>query len=126
MVAGIVLFAFGLRTTLGHVGDTLDTVPGLALSGGVALYLFGHVACLFRATGYLFRRRTIGAAVLGGLTPGVLATPALAALGLVSAVCWLVVSYEAIAHREDRVRVRRAGPEALLTSRQPRRRRRRG
>jgi membrane protein YdbS with pleckstrin-like domain len=32
--------------------------------------------------------------------------PALAALALVSAVCSLIVAYEAIRYREDRVRVR--------------------
>jgi low temperature requirement protein LtrA len=31
MVAGIVLFALGLKTTIGHVGEELDTVPALAL-----------------------------------------------------------------------------------------------
>jgi low temperature requirement protein LtrA len=36
MVAGIVLFAFGLKTTLHHVGDVLDTVPAVALCGGAA------------------------------------------------------------------------------------------
>jgi hypothetical protein len=39
LVAGIVLFAFGLEETLGHVGATLDTVPAVALCGGAALYL---------------------------------------------------------------------------------------
>ena len=28
MVAGIVLFALGLKTTLGHVGEALETVLG--------------------------------------------------------------------------------------------------
>src|SRR5262249_37177758 len=39
IVAGIVFFAFGLKTTLHHVHDTLDTVPAVALCGGVSLYL---------------------------------------------------------------------------------------
>jgi low temperature requirement protein LtrA len=37
MVAGIVLLAFGVETTLHHVDDTLDTVPAVALCGGTAL-----------------------------------------------------------------------------------------
>ena len=106
MVAGIVLFAFGLETTLHHVGDALDTVPAVALCGGAALYLFGHVASLYRSTGRIFRRRTIGALVLLALVPIALAIPALAALALVSTVCSLVVAYEAIRHREHRVLVR--------------------
>jgi low temperature requirement protein LtrA len=106
MVAGIVLFALGLKTTLGHVGKELDTVPAVALCGGAALYLLGHIAFLFRTTGRVFRRRTVGAVALVALAPAAVAIPALAALGLVSAVCSLVVAYEAIGHREHRLQVR--------------------
>ena len=34
LVAGVVLFALGLKTTVDHVGETLDTVPAVALCGG--------------------------------------------------------------------------------------------
>ena len=107
MVAGIVLFALGLKTTVGDVGEPLDIVPAVALCGGAALYLLGHVAFLFRSTGRIFRRRTVGAVVLLALIPIAVAIPALAALALVSAVCALVVAYEAIRYREHRIRVRR-------------------
>jgi len=109
LVAGVVLFAFGLKTTLHHVGDVLDTVPAVALCGGAALYLLGHVAFLFRATGRIFRRRTLGAVVLLALVPVAVAIPALASLALVSAVCSLVVAYEALRYRESRARVRHPG-----------------
>jgi low temperature requirement protein LtrA len=106
MVAGIVLFAFGLKTTLGHVDDALDTVPAVGLCGGAALYLLGHIAFLFRTTGRVFRRRTIGAVVLLALIPAAVAIPALAALALVSAVCASIVAYEAIRYRAARLQVR--------------------
>jgi low temperature requirement protein LtrA len=106
MVAGIVLFALGLKTTVGHVGEALDIVPAVALCGGAALYLVGHIAFLFRTTGRVFRRRTVGAAVLLALVPAAVAVPALAALALVSAVCSFVVTYEVIRYRTARVRVR--------------------
>jgi low temperature requirement protein LtrA len=106
MVAGIVLFAFGVETTLHGVGKTLDAVPAVGLCGGTSLYLLGHIAFLFRTTRYVFRRRTIGAAVLLALIPAAVTIPALAALGTVSAVCVLVVAYEVIRHRADRARVR--------------------
>jgi low temperature requirement protein LtrA len=106
MIAGIVLFAFGLETTLHDVGDPLDIVPAVALCGGTALYLLGHIAFLFRATHYLFRRRTVAAAVLLVLLPVAVVIPALASLALVGAVCSLVVAYEAIRHRADRARIR--------------------
>jgi low temperature requirement protein LtrA len=106
LVAGIVLFALGLEKTLEHVDETLDTVPAVALCGGAALYLLGHVAFLFRMTRRVFRRRTIGTVVLLALIPAALAIPALAALALVSAVCSFVVAYEALRYRRDRVVVR--------------------
>jgi low temperature requirement protein LtrA len=106
MVAGIVLFALGLKTTLAHVGDELDVVPAIGLCGGAALYLVAHIAFLLRAAHRLFRRRTIGAVALIALVPAANAIPALAALGLVGTVCALVVVYEVVLHREHRVQVR--------------------
>jgi low temperature requirement protein LtrA len=106
MVAGIVLFALGLRTTLHHVGDALHAVPAVALCGGAALYLLAHIAFLFRTTRRVFRRRTLGAVALLALIPAALVIPALAALALVSAVCSLVVAYEAIRYRASRIQVR--------------------
>ncbi|MGH3037612.1 MAG: low temperature requirement protein A [Gaiellaceae bacterium] len=106
MVAGVVLFALGLETTLHHPDDALDTVPAVALCGGAALYLLGHIAFLFRTTGRVFRRRTVGAIALLVLVPAAVTIPALAALALVSAVCSSVVAYEVLRYREARVRVR--------------------
>ena len=106
MLAGIVLFALGLEETLAHVGEVLDPVPVVALCGGAGLYLLGHVAFLFRTTGRIFRRRTIGAVALFALIPAALVLPALAGLALVSTVCSLVVVYEVIRYRDARFRVR--------------------
>jgi low temperature requirement protein LtrA len=106
IVAGIVLFALGLKTTLSDVGEPLDVVPAVGLCGGAALYLLGHIAFLFRTTGRIFRRRTVGAAVLLALVPVALAVPALAALASVSAVCAFVVAYEALRYRTARLQVR--------------------
>jgi low temperature requirement protein LtrA len=106
MIAGIVLFALGLKTTLHHVGTALDAVPAVGLCAGAALYLVGHIAFLWRTTGRVFRRRTVGALLLLALVPAATTMPALAALALVSGICSLVVAYEAIRYRESRVRVR--------------------
>jgi low temperature requirement protein LtrA len=107
MVAGIVLFAFGLETTLHHLDEGLDNVPAAALCGGAALYLLAEITFLVRTIGRIFRRRTAAAIVLLALIPAGTVIPALAALALVSAVCALLVAYEAIGRREYRVRVRR-------------------
>jgi low temperature requirement protein LtrA len=106
MVAGIVLFAFGLKTTLHRPTADLGAVEAVSLCGGAALYLLGHVASLYRTTRRIFRRRTIGAFILLALIPAAIAIPALVALGLVSAVCSAVVAYEAIRRREHRARLR--------------------
>src|SRR6266545_3071983 len=51
MVAGIVLFAFGLETTLHDASDPLPIVPAVGLCGGVALYMLAHVALRLRIGG---------------------------------------------------------------------------
>src|SRR5207245_69821 len=50
MVAGIVLFAFGLKTTLplADKGIALGTIPAIGLCGGLALYFLAHVAVRLR------------------------------------------------------------------------------
>jgi low temperature requirement protein LtrA len=106
IIAGVVLFAFGLETTLHAPVHPLDTVPAVALCGGAAMYLLGHIAFLFRATHYVFRRRTVAAGVLLALIPAAVSIPAFASLAFVSAVCSLVVAYEAIRHRAGRARLR--------------------
>jgi low temperature requirement protein LtrA len=106
LVGGIVLFAFGLETTLRRPEDSLHTVAAVALCGGAALYLLAHVAVLRRATGRLFRRRTWATVALAVLIPAALYVPALAALALVTAVCVGVAGAEALGWREDRLRVR--------------------
>src|SRR5206468_11785471 len=55
MVAGIVLFAFGLKTALTDLGGSLEIVPALGLCGGIALYLLAHVALRLRIGGGLGR-----------------------------------------------------------------------
>jgi low temperature requirement protein LtrA len=106
MIAGVVLFALGLKTTLQDVGDALETVPAVALCGGVALYLSGHIGFLFRTTGRIFRRRSLAVLVLLALIPLAAVIPALASLALVTATCVLVVAYEALRYRESRTQIR--------------------
>ena len=117
MVAGIVLFALGLKTTIHHVHAELDTVPAVALCGGAALYLLGHIAFLYRTTRRLFRRRTIGAVALLALIPVAIVVPALVALALVSAVCSAVAAYEVLRYRESRLRVRHGELEEMIRAR---------
>jgi low temperature requirement protein LtrA len=108
MVAGIVLFAFGVKKTLGDVGEPLKLVPAAGLCGGVALYLLAHVAFRLRNVGTLNRQRLVVAAVLLALVPLTRDAPALATLALVAVVATALIAYEAIRFAEDRERVRHA------------------
>jgi low temperature requirement protein LtrA len=108
MVAGIVLFALGAKTTLEHVGAPLETVPAVALCGGVALYLIAHLAFRLRIAGIVDRPRVPAALACLALIPLATSIDALAALAaVVAVVCGLVV-YEAIRTREAREQVRAA------------------
>jgi low temperature requirement protein LtrA len=106
MVAGIVLFAFAMKTTLAHVGDELDTIPALGLCGGPALYLLAYVALRLRVSRTLGRGRLIAAVACALLFPIAVVVPALVALTLVAAVWVAFDAYEIIWWREARARTR--------------------
>ncbi|MDQ3823841.1 MAG: low temperature requirement protein A [Actinomycetota bacterium] len=108
-VAGIVLFALGLKKTLGDASAELETVPAVGLCGGLSLYFAGHVAVRFRLNGSIGVGRATAALVLLGLLPVALAVPALAALALVAAACAGLIVYEVVRFREDRARIRHEG-----------------
>jgi low temperature requirement protein LtrA len=106
MVAGIVLFAFAMKTTLAHVGAELDTIPALALCGGSALYLFAYVALRFRVSRTFGRGRLVAAVASALLFPVALVVQALVALTLV-AVVWIALhAYEFIWFRAARAQTR--------------------
>jgi low temperature requirement protein LtrA len=106
MVAGIVLFAFAMKSTLAHVGGELDTIPAFALCGGPALYLFAYVALRLRVSRTLGRGRFVAAVVCASLTAVAVTVPALVALTLVAAVWVALHVYEIIWWREARARTR--------------------
>jgi hypothetical protein len=111
MVAGIVLFAFGLKTVLPDVSGRLASVPAFGLFGGIAVYMLAHVGLRLRIGGGLGRGRPVAAVLLLALLPLSTAIPAVAALGIVAAVCVGVILYEFLAHRQERawIRSRRSG-----------------
>jgi low temperature requirement protein LtrA len=106
MVAGIVLFAFALKTTLAHVSVELDTIPAVGLCGGPALYLFAYVALRVRVSRTLGGGRLVAAVACALLFPIAVVVPALIALALVAAVWVALHVYEIIWWREARARTR--------------------
>jgi low temperature requirement protein LtrA len=108
MVAGIILFAFGMRATLAHVHSHLHVIPALALCCGSAVYLLGFVALRWRLSRRLGVGRPIAAVVFAALTAAAMSVPALAAVALVAAVWLGLHAYELIRWREERARQRGA------------------
>jgi low temperature requirement protein LtrA len=106
MVFGIVLFALGLKVTLGHVEEPLGTVPAIGLCGGLALYMAAHVGVRLRTSGSIGHGRPIATVVLLALIPVATIVPALAALASVAAVCATLIAYEAIRYRYARAWIR--------------------
>jgi low temperature requirement protein LtrA len=51
IVAGIVVFAVGVRVAIEHPGDPLPDAVRLCLCGGIALYLLGHATFRLRMIG---------------------------------------------------------------------------
>ena len=107
MVAGIVLVAVGIKKTVGDVDEPLKTVPTVALLGGIALYLAGHVAFRLRLHSGLGRGRLTAAVVSLALIPiAVEVEDALGALALAAAVSAALIGYEVIRFAEPRARAR--------------------
>jgi low temperature requirement protein LtrA len=108
MIVGIVLFAFAMKTIVGHVGEELDSVTAFALCGGSALYLLTYSAIRTRVERRLrvSRGRFVAALVLLVLLPVATVIPALAALALVTAVWLALHTYELVWWREARAESR--------------------
>ena len=103
IVASIIFLALGLKKVLEYVSDTerhdltdaLTGVPLVALYGGVATYLLGHVAFRRRNIGSWNLHRSIVALLLLLLVPVAWQLPALLSLAIVAALLALLVVYEA-------------------------------
>jgi low temperature requirement protein LtrA len=106
MVAGIVIFAFGVKTTLAHVHEHLHVVPAVALCGGVALYFFALSAFKRRNIGSFNNPRLVAATALMVLVPPATRLPGLVSLALVSAISCALITYEVVRYAEARDRIR--------------------
>ena len=106
MVAGIVLFALGMKKTLGDTGDPLKLVPAVAMLGGVSMYLLGHVGFRLRNVGSLNRPRLVSSVLVLGLIPLATEIPALATLSIISAGAAALVLYESVRYAERRNQIR--------------------
>ena len=108
MIAGIVLLALGVKKTLGHVDEPLETIPSVALFGGIALYYGGHIGFRLRNVGTVNRPRLIALLACAALIPLGTEVDALVAVALAALVTSAVIAYEAIHYADARRRVRGA------------------
>jgi len=106
MVAGIILVALGLKKTLGNVDDPLEIAPASALLGGASLYLLGLVAFRYRHVKSINGGRLLLAAILVALLPIATELPALAVLGIIAVLLWILISIETRSYGEGRAQVR--------------------
>ena len=114
MIAGVVLLALGMKKVLEFAGDeiqhdlseALPSLPLAAMYGGVALYLLANVAFKYRIVRSANVHRIVAGALLLALIPVAAQVPALAALGLLTAVMVGVIGFEAVRFSEIREQVR--------------------
>ena len=107
MIAGIVLVALGLKKTIGDVDDPLKVEIATALMGGLALYLFAHVAFRYRNIHSLNRQRLIVGVLYLALIPLAVELDAIATVALATVIFCALIAYEAVRFSEARERIRR-------------------
>ncbi len=106
MIAGIVVFAIGVKRTLLYVDAQLHPVVATALCGGLALYLVALSAFKRRNLGSFNKPRLLVACILVALIPVATRTPALAALGMVTLATCGLIAFETVRYSEARKRIR--------------------
>ena len=112
LIAGIILVALGIKKSIGDYDEPLKTVAAVALCGGVAIYLLGHVAMRFRSVRTLNRPRTVAAVAALALIPLATGVDAVVAVYAVALLMITVVGYEALRYREQRARLRAGAQNA--------------
>ena len=106
MVAGIIFAALGIEQTLANTGEPLETIPAVALCGGVALYLLGHNAFRLREEGSLSVPRLVVAVVCLGLIPVAVSVPSLITLAVLTVLLCALAAFETVTSREFRRELR--------------------
>jgi low temperature requirement protein LtrA len=99
LVAGIIIFAVGEKFAIHAVGEPLSDAARLALCGGVALYLAGHVAFRARMGAGVSYTRLAAVATLAVLYVAADGVVAWALAGLVTVVLAVLCAVEAVGER---------------------------
>ncbi|MFC5104290.1 low temperature requirement protein A [Kibdelosporangium philippinense] len=118
LLIGIVMLALGLKKVLNYVGgedghtltDPLYGPALWAMYGGVALFMFAYVAVGWRTTRNFKVQRVILGVVLLAVAPLMSYLPALASLGLLTALLLALIIYEWFKYHDLREEIRHAEP----------------
>jgi low temperature requirement protein LtrA len=106
MVAGVVLIALGMKKTLAHVDDPLVPETAFAMVGGLAIYLFAHIAFRLRNVGSINKQRLLLAIALVAFTPFADRPAALVTLAIITSAMVTLIAYEATHFAEARDQIR--------------------
>jgi low temperature requirement protein LtrA len=106
MIAGIVLFALGVKKMIEHTDEPLADMPAVCLCGGIAMYFLAHVGFRLRNVGSISRPRLIAAAACLALIPVATSAAGIATLALLLAVTVSLIAYEVVRYADARARVR--------------------
>jgi low temperature requirement protein LtrA len=108
MIAGIVLFALGVKKVLEHTGDPMKDMPAVALCGGLALYAVSQVAFRWRNTGTFSAPRTVTGLACVAVIPLAMQADALLALAVLALIWITLITFETIRFAAYRQEVRGA------------------
>ncbi len=108
MIAGIVLFALGVKKVLEHTGNPMKEMPAVALCGGLALYALAYVAFRRRNTGSFSAPRTVAGLACLAVIPLALQATALVALAVLALIWTTLIVLETIRYGSYRQEVRSA------------------
>jgi low temperature requirement protein LtrA len=106
MVAGIVLFALGVKKVIEHTGDPLKDMPAVALCGGLALYLAAHVGFRLRNVGSVNWPRVVTALICLALIPAAMELAGVLMLAVLFALFVALITYEVVRYADARGRIR--------------------
>jgi low temperature requirement protein LtrA len=113
LVAGIIVFAVGVKLAVHDVGHELEGPTRLALCGGVALYLLGHVAFRLRMVGSVGWEKVVTAVALLLLYGVGAAWPAWTLEAAIALLLGAMCAFETVAARRELVP---AAPADVLSS----------
>ena len=94
LVTGIVFFALGVYEAVGHPDEPMAPLPGVALSGGVALFYLGDVAYRWRDHRRIMVDRLVAGGVMAATVPLTVQLHALTTLTVLLLVSALRVIWE--------------------------------